>query len=364
MSGAKNRNRKSGLTGRFSLRFGSSFGQERRKMTVKSCSRFRSKRAVIIAVFALLCAMLAGCGGGGGEAPAPDPTPAPAVVDEQDGTSDEGISLTDMTGREVWLPAPATRVVALTAADVEIIFALGAGDKLVGRGEYCDYPPEALEIQSVQSGFETNIEQIIELEPELLLMNKMGQTEEQITQLENAGVVTFVSDAQSIEETYFAIESIGALMGREAEASALTADMKAVFAEFQEKALAAGAGQESIYFEVSPLEYGLWTAGTETFMNEVADLLNIRNIFDDVEGWAEISEEQVIERDPDVILTVGMYFGEGPTPTESILARQGWENISAIRSESILNLTSDELSRPGPRLADGARMLYEFVYGG
>jgi len=58
-----------------------------------------------------------------------------------------------------------------------------------------------------------------------------------------------------------------------------------------------------------------------------------------------------------------MYFGEGPTPTESILARQGWENISAIRTESILNLTSDELSRPGPRLADGAKMLYEFVYG-
>ena len=70
----------------------------------------------------------------------------------------------------------------------------------------------------------------------------------------------------------------------------------------------------------------------------------------------------MLERDPDYILTVGMYFGDGPTPIESILARPGWENVAAIKNKAILNLTDDELSRPGPRLADGARMVYEFVY--
>jgi len=319
------------------------------------------KGVVLIVSFVLFCILLSGCSPGGGGAPAAPPGSESVTAVEPE--EDAGISLTDMTGREVRLPGPATRVVALTAADVEIIYAIGAGSTLVGRGEYCNYPPEALDVQSVQSGYETNIEQIIALEPQLLLMNKMGQTEEQIKQLENAGVVTFVSDAQSIEETYFTIESIGILMGKETEAAALVADMKAAFTEFRDKAAVTGGEQESIYFEVSPLEYGLWTAGTKTFMNEVAVMLDLRNIFDDVSGWAEISEEQVLERNPDYILTVGMYFGDGPTPIESILTRQGWDNITAIKNKAILNLTDDELSRPGPRLADGARLLYEFVYG-
>jgi iron complex transport system substrate-binding protein len=86
---------------------------------------------------------------------------------------------------------------------------------------------------------------------------------------------------------------------------------------------------------VSPLEFGLWTAGDDTFMNEVAELLGLRNV-----------------------------FGDGPTPIESILSRPGWESITAIKNKAILNLTEDELSRPGPRLALGAAMLYEFAYEG
>ena len=319
---------------------------------------------MVIIVLILVSALFAGCAARSAETTAPDPTPepAPAATAEAEPADEGGFTVTDMTGREIWLPEPATKVVALTAADVEIIYAIGAGSTLVGRGEYCNYPPEALDVQSVQSGYETNIEQIIELQPQLLLMNKMAQTEEQIQQLENAGIITFVSDAQSIDETYIAIELIGKLMGKEAEAAALTAGMKDVFAELNEKAAAAEGEQKSIYFEVSPLEYGLWTAGSDTFMNEVAIVLGLKNIFDDVVWWAEISEEQVIERNPDYIMTVGMYFGDGPTPIESILSRPGWENITAIKNSAILNLTEDELSRPGPRLADGARMLYEFIY--
>ena len=333
------------------------FGQERRDMKVKV--------VVMFIVIALVGAMAIGCGQGGATLPAAEPEDEIAAFEEPEPIGSDGIFLTDMTGREVWLPGPATRVVALTAADVEIIYAIGAGDTLVGRGEYCNYPPEALEIQSVQSGYETNIEQIIALEPQLMIMSRMAQTEEQVMQMENAGIVTFVTYPQTIDETYTAIELIGTLLGREEAAAALTGDMKEVFADLREKAAAAERdAEETIYFEVSPLEYGLWTAGKGTFMNEVAELIGLRNIFDDVEDWAEISEEQVIERDPDYIMTVGMYFGDGPTPIESILARAGWGNITAIQNKAILNLTEDELSRPGPRLTHGAKLLYEFVYGG
>ena len=123
----------------------------------------------------------------------------------------------------------------------------------------------------------------------------------------------------------------------------------------------AGDGTKSIYFEVSPLEYGLWTAGSGTFMDEIATMLGLKNCFADVEGWAQISEEQVLERNPDYIVTISMYYGEGPTPEEEIMARPGWENVTAVKDQKILNLPDNELSRPGPRLADGAQALYDFV---
>ena len=107
--------------------------------------------------------------------------PAPAEEPEAEDTA-SAVTLTDMTGREITLDAPAERVVALTASDCEILYALGAGDLLVGRGEYCDYPAEVLDVPSVQSGYDTNIEQIIALEPQVLLMSTMAQTDEQVQQ--------------------------------------------------------------------------------------------------------------------------------------------------------------------------------------
>ena len=141
---------------------------------------------------------------------------------------DDAVIVTDMMGREIALPGPASRVVALTAADCEILCALGCEDALVGRGEYCDYPASVLDKPSVQSGYETNIEQIIALEPQVVLMATMAQTVEQVEALENAGIRVVVSDAQDIAGVYTAIRLIGALMGRDAEAEALAADMEAV----------------------------------------------------------------------------------------------------------------------------------------
>ena len=289
---------------------------------------------------------------------APEATEAPAATDAPEAA---GVTVTDMAGREITLDAPATRVVALSASDCEIIYALGAGELLVGRGEYCDYPAEVLEVPAVQSGAETNIEQIIALEPQVLFMTKMAQTEEQIAALEAAGVHVVVSDAQDIAGVYEVIGMIGTLLGREAEAGTMVADMVAAFDDVA--ARAAGDGSETIYFEVSPLQYGLWAAGADTFMDEIAQMLGLTNAFADVSGWAEVSEEQVLSRDPDYIVTISMYYGEGPTPVEEIQGRAGWENVSAVKNGKILNLQNNELSRPSYRLAEGARMLCDFVYG-
>ena len=274
---------------------------------------------------------------------------------------DAAVTVTDMTGREITLDAPATRVVALTASDCEILYALGAGDTLVGRGEYCDYPEEVQAVASVQSGYETNVEQIIALEPQVVLMATMAQTKEQVEALEAAGVHVIVSDAQDIAGVYTAIELISAVTGKNDEAAALIAGMKDSFAAIAAKA--EGDGSKTVYFEVSPLEYGLWTAGKGTFMDELAQMIGLKNAFEDVEGWAAISEEQVLERDPDYIVTISMYYGEGPTPVEEIMGREGWQELKAVKNEAVFNADSNEVSRPGPRLVDAAQALYDFVYG-
>ena len=272
----------------------------------------------------------------------------------------EELALTDMAGRAVTMPAAASRIVVLAAADCEILYALGAGDQVVGRGEYCVYPEQVLAVPVVQSGAETNIEQIIALEPQVVIMGMMAQTQEQVAALEAAGIAVLVSNAQDLAGVYAAIEMIGSAAGRTDEAAALTQGMQSAFAELSD--LAGGDGTQSVYFEVSPLEWGLWTAGSGTFMDELATMLGLRNAFADVQGWGGISQEQVIERDPDIIVTIAMYFGEGMTPVEEILQREGWQGLSAVREGRILNADSNEISLPGPRLVDAAHTLYEFVF--
>ena len=287
-------------------------------------------------------------------------TPAPGAASGGQPADNGGpVTVTDMKGRTITLTEPVTRIIALTAGDCENLYAISAGDKLVGRGEYCDYPPEVLGVQSVQSGAETNLEQIISLKPQVLLMGAMDQNEEQVKALENAGIRCVISDAQNIEGVYTEIQMLGALMGRQKNAEDLINKMKSDFA-----AVSAGANAnkgKTIYFEVSPLQFGLWTAGSGTFMDEIAKMLGLTNCFADVSGWAQISEEQVIERNPDYILTIGMYTGQGPKPDEEIMGRAGWGSIKAVKNRAILNLQNNELSRPSYRLAEGAKLLSAFI---
>jgi iron complex transport system substrate-binding protein len=270
------------------------------------------------------------------------------------------VTVTDMLGREVTLTEPATRIVVMQPSDCEILCAIGCEDTIVGRGQYVDYPASIQNVPVVQSGAETNIEEILALNPQVVLMNDMSQTEEQVKQLEANGVKVAVSQASNIEGVYYSIRMIGKLMGKEDNAEAVIADMQAAFDEIRANSKNEG---KSVYFEVSPLQYGLWTAGKGTFMDELAEICGLTNAFADVEGWAAISEEQVLARDPDYIVTITMYYGEGPTPVEEIISREGWGDLKAVKNGAILNAESNAISRPGPRLKDAAIELYNFIHG-
>ena len=287
-------------------------------------------------------------------------SPSAEATDEATDVS-EGITVTDMTGREITVDAPAEKIVALTASDCEILYAIGAGDTLVGRGEYCDYPDEVIDVTAVESGSETNIEQIIALAPDVVLMSTMAQTTEQIESLEAAGIAVIVTDADDIAGVYEAITLIGEVTDKADEASAVIENMQAVFDDISSK-VDADSGK-TIYFEVSPLEYGLWAAGSGTFMDELATMLGLTNIFADTEGWIEVSEELIIDRNPDYIVTTTMSYDGAPDPIDEISGRGGWENITAIVNSDVYNADSNAITRPGPRLADAAQELYNFIYG-
>ena len=301
------------------------------------------KTLEFILVLILTMSMLAGCS---------------SEENANENSSDAAeITITDMAGREVTLDAAAQRVVAVTASDCEILYAIGAGETLVGRGEYCDYPDEISDVQVVESAEALNTEQLIALEPDVVIVSTMLQNEDQVNTLAEAGITVLVSDAQTIDDVYVCIEMIGKAVGKNDEAASLIESMKNQFSEISENKLDGG----SIYFEVSPLEYGLWTAGSGTFMDEIATMLGLENAFGDVNGWAEISEEQVIDRNPDYIVTIAMYYGEGETPVEEILGRDGWQEINAVKNGAVFNIDSNEVSRPGPRLADGAKAIYDAI---
>ena len=127
----------------------------------------------------------------------------------------ESVTLTDMTGHEITIDEPVTRIVVLQPSDAEILCALGAQDTIVGRGTYVDYPETILEVPVVASGSNTNIEEILALNPQVVVMTTMSQTEEQIAALEQAGVKVVVSSAQDIAGVYQLCFGLGQLcLGR------------------------------------------------------------------------------------------------------------------------------------------------------
>lgn len=267
------------------------------------------------------------------------------------------IVVTDMYGREITLTEPATRIVVMQPSDCEILCAIGCEEAIVGRGQNVDYPASILDVPVVQSGAETNIEQILELKPQVVLMNSMAQSEEQVKQLEDNGVKVVVSETSDIESVYTAITLIGNVMGREEEAKAVIDDIQATFDDIRAKSEGLN---KSVYFELSPLQWGLWSAGSSSYMTELAEICGLKNIFDDQEdAWLMISEEQVIERNPDFIV---MISGMGAEGVEEILSREGWGDITAVKNQKVFDDADSIVARPGPRLKDAAIKLFDFIH--
>ena len=241
------------------------------------------------------------------------------------------------------------RVVSLGPNITETIFALGKGDLLVGRTDYCDYPPEALSIQSIGSIQEPNTELIIALEPDLVIASTHG-SKAAGNLLQQAGIdVRFYYAPEEFEGLYDIIGKIGADLGAEDSAEKLITELEGRY-----NALAAGVkmmdSHPDVYYVVGFGEGGDWTAGGDTFIGKMIESAGGNNIAADISGWS-FSLEVLLERDPQIIIVpLGM--------KESFCGYGVYSQLTAVQDGRVFELDEDIITRQGPRLIDGLESLH------
>jgi iron complex transport system substrate-binding protein len=260
------------------------------------------------------------------------------------------LTLTDDLGREVTVEAESERIVSLLPSNTEILFAIGAGDQVVGVTSYCDYPEEATTREQV--GGITNkslsVETIVALEPDLVLAS--GSQDEIIPVLEEAGLIVIALKPATFDDIFANIEMVGQATGHADQATTLTADLRSRVETVSAKIDAIPAdSRPTVFYEV--WHDPLMTAGPNTFIGQLIELAGGKSIFDEVsEDWPQVSAEVILTRNPDVILGPDSH-GEELT-VEKISARTGWANITAVQNEQIYILDGNAISRPGPRIVD------------
>ncbi len=322
----------------------------------------RPKKALARLIFTILAVMIMGlvvaaCGGSSAPAEEPveilSPTPAPAEMQEPTVEPTEDVyplTVVDGMDREVVLLGPAQRIVSIAPSNTEILFAIGAGDQVVGRDEVSDYPPEALEVTSIGSTYgELNTEAILVLKPDLVLAATITSPE-QVQTLDVLGIPIFLlANPEDFSGLLENIIVVGILTGHEAEAEALALGLDARIEAVTQKA--ADAVLVSAFYEVDGTDpTAPWTTGAGTFQDVLIGLVGGENIAVDIAGWGQMSLEEIVTRNPQVVI-----FGEGPwvpTTVESYSDRSGWGEIAAVVDGRVYGIDTNWVDRPGPRLVD------------
>ena len=282
-------------------------------------------------------------------APTSAPTPAPIIM-------------VDRLGRSVSLPTPAQRVVSLGASNTEILFAIGAGGQTVGRDTFSDYPAEAQALPDVGGGFgELNTETIVSLKPDLVLVADIFPAE-QIKALESLGLTVYaLPNPTDFAGLYKNLETTARLTGHETQAAALVENLKSRVAAVEEK-INSAAERPLVFYELDSTDPNApYTAGPGTFIEMLIQAAGGANLGSALESsWAQISIEELISQDPDIIL-LGDFTWGGVTP-EAVQTRAGWDTLSAVKNGKIFTFDDNLVSRPGPRLVDGLEAMAKLLH--
>ncbi|MDM8534796.1 ABC transporter substrate-binding protein [Clostridiaceae bacterium HSG29] len=291
------------------------------------------KRSFLLVLVVILVFSFAGCN-------------AKSEINEEEKIVEENLYLEYVDGmnREVIFENEPMTIVSVAPSVTETIFAIGAGDKLVGRTDYCDYPSQVSEIESVGSLREINIEKIAEINPDVVLASTHFKKEalDKLTEL-NIKVAVIISQ-ENFEGVYKNIEDIGKIVNKNEEANNLVAEMKSKVNYVKDSIK--DIDKKPVYYVVGFGEYGDFTATGDTFISELLEMAGGDNIAKDATGW-KYSIEKLVEQDPEILIC------ENDESTMSgIIEANGYKDLTAVKSGNLFGVDKNMISRMGPRLAD------------
>lgn len=256
----------------------------------------------------------------------------------------------DDAGDSVRLAAPAVRIVSLSPATTELLFAIGAGDRLVGRTRWCDYPAAAHAIPSVGDGMPPSIEAVLARDPDLVLLYRSPQNAETLRQLRAAGVATLQLSMDHLADVGRLARLLGTVVGRSAAGDSLAASFSAAL---DSVAAPSAPPRKSVRPSVLMLAWGQppIAVGAGSFQSEILGLAGGSNLFADLAApSATVSIEAIAARDPDLILVTDSI-------ATAIALRPEWRVVTAVRERRFVHLPTTAFSRPGPRAPEVVRLL-------
>lgn len=264
------------------------------------------------------------------------------------------IEVTDGLDRSVTLDKPAERIIALAPHIVENTYSAGAGDKLVATVNHSDYPPEAGELPQLGSYKAVSLEQILALEPDLVLLWASGNGEETLRQLERLGVTVYASEPRELDDVAQSVIDIGTLAGTREVAE--TAAHKYLESLEQLREQYAEREPVSVFYQVwnKPLQ----TLNDEHLVSAVIRLCGGRNVYADAAPLApKINMESVLDRNPQAIVASGM----GDERPEWLDEWQDWPGLTAVQKDNLFFVPPDIIQRHTVRIVRGARLFCEHI---
>lgn len=272
-------------------------------------------------------------------------------------TGSFGLEMTDEAGRRVKLEQVPRRIVALAPSITECLFALGLDQEVVGVTEYTNFPPQAASRPKVGSYVHLQLEAIVALRPDLVLATRDGNPKEQIRRLEEMGLKVFVLDPRSLEGLFNTLLSLGELLQRREEASALVSRM-------QERIEGIKRSLENTFRPRVLLQVGaqpLVVAGADTLQDHLIGLAGGQNVAASVgRGYPMLSLERVMTMAPEVIIISSMADPKGAEQEKEKWKR--WKEIPAVSNGRIHVLDGDVIDRPSPRVVDGLEELAGMIH--
>jgi len=295
------------------------------------------------------------------------PTEAPATLEltqEPEPELEIMVFIDDLGNTIEFAEYPQT-IVSISPSTTEILFAIGAGDQVVGRDDYSLYPEEALEVTSVGALWgELPIEAILVLDPDLIVAAQII-SEDQVQALRDLGLnVYWQANPTTYEALWENLRDFAALTGHEDQTEAMITDLEARVKTVQEK-IAPVSYLPTVFYELDATDPAApWTTGAGTFIDYIITMAGGTNAAAALEGdYAQISAEELIAVNPDIILLSDALYG---VTTESVAERPGWDVISAVINDAIYPIDPNMMSVPGPRLVDAleetAKMLHPELF--